>query len=74
MCHGGRRGDTSELWVEFQRVIDAVCRQLRDRLSNIGESTSSFSLVARLAEFVCLLDLLVSVEEYSTSLMEKSRG
>ena len=45
-------------------MIHAVYRQLRDRLSNIGESTSSFNLVARLAEFVCLLDLLVSVEEY----------
>ena len=56
--------DISEFWVEFQGPIDAVYRQLRDRLSNIGESTSSFNLVARLAEFVCLLDLLVSVEEY----------
>ena len=56
-------GDTN-LWDESQLAIEKVYRKLGDCLSTIGESKSSFDLTSALTRFVCLLDLVVTVEEY----------
>ena len=56
-------GDTN-LWGESQLAIEKVYRILGDSLSTIGESKSSYDLTSALTEFVCLLDLVVTVEEY----------
>jgi len=56
--------EDTNLWGESQSVIEAVYRKLGDSLSTIGESRSSSYLTSALTRFVCLLDLVVTVEEY----------
>ena len=56
--------EDTNLWGESQSVIEAVYRKLGESLSTIGESRSSSYLTGALTEFVCVLDLVVTVEEY----------